>query len=90
MARRLGATNEMIAAVRSDEAVAPGLFEPSWAAALAYADAMRGTANDVPDALFAELASHWDGGQIVEITMVIGLFAYFNRFNNALCVEVTR
>jgi alkylhydroperoxidase family enzyme len=33
---------------------------------------------------------HWNEGEIVEITMVIGLFAYFNRFNDALRVEVTR
>jgi hypothetical protein len=26
----------------------------------------------------------------VEITLVAGLFAYFNRFNDALRVEVTR
>lgn len=80
----------MIAAVRSDAAVDTASFEPSWLAAFAYADAMRGTGHEVSDARFAELSRHWDGGQIVEITMVVGLFAYFNRFNNALCVEVTR
>jgi alkylhydroperoxidase family enzyme len=36
------------------------------------------------------VARHWNEGEIVEITMVIGLFAYFNRFNDALRVEVTR
>ncbi len=90
MARRLGATEAMLAAVRADGPVDAAPFEAGWAAALAYADAMRGTGHDVPDALFADLALHWDGGEIVEITMVIGLFAYFNRFNNALGVEVTR
>jgi alkylhydroperoxidase family enzyme len=80
----------MIGTVRSDAPVDASLFEPSWAAAFAYADAMDETGHEVSDALFAQLSSHWDTGQIVEITMVIGLFAYFNRFNNALCVEVTR
>lgn len=90
MARRLGATEAMLAAVRSDAPVDPGAFEPAWAAALAFADAMSGSGNDVTDGQFAELARHWDHGQVVEIAMVIGLFAYFNRFNNALCVAVTR
>ena len=37
-----------------------------------------------------ELAAGWDEGQIVEITQVIGLFSYFNRFNNALRVDITK
>jgi alkylhydroperoxidase family enzyme len=89
LARRLGATEAVIASVRSDGAVDAALFEPAWVPAFAYADAMDGTGH-VSDALFEALAAHWDEGQIVEITMVVGLFAYFNRFNNALCVEVTR
>jgi alkylhydroperoxidase family enzyme len=32
----------------------------------------------------------WDPGQIVEITMVIGMTEYFNRFNNSLRVEPTK
>jgi alkylhydroperoxidase family enzyme len=80
----------MLAAVRADAPVAGAGFESGWLAALAYADAMGKSGHDVSDALFAELARHWDHGQIVEISMVIGLFSYFNRFNDALCVEVTR
>jgi alkylhydroperoxidase family enzyme len=80
----------MVGTVRSDAPVDAALFEPAWAAAFGYADALDGTGCDVPEALFAELAAHWDAGEIVEITMVVGLFAYFNRFNNALCVAVTR
>jgi alkylhydroperoxidase family enzyme len=79
----------MIASVRSDGPVDAALFEPAWVPAFAYADAMEGSGH-VSDGLFTELAARWDEGQIVEITMVVGLFAYFNRFNNALCVEVTR
>ena len=90
LARRLGATEAMVAAVRADGPVDPVSFEPSWLAALAFADAMTRSGHEVTDALFGELARHWDGGQIVEITMVVGLFSYFNRFNDALCVEVTR
>ena len=86
----LGATEAMLASVRSDGPVDAPLFEVGWVAALAVADAMTRSGHEVTDALFGELARHWDGGQIVEITMVVGLFSYFNRFNDALCVEVTR
>jgi alkylhydroperoxidase family enzyme len=90
LARRLGASEAMLDAVRGDGPVAPAAFEPSWAAAFLYADAMTRSGHDVTDAVYEELARHWDGGQIVELTMVVGLFAYFNRFNDALRVEVTR
>ena len=80
----------MLAAVRADAPVDGAAFEPAWEAALAYADAMARSGHEVTDALFAELGRHWDEGEIVEISMVVGLFSYFNRFNDALCVEVTR
>ena len=42
------------------------------------------------DETFADLRAHWDDAQIVEITAVVALFNYFNRFANALHVPVTR
>jgi alkylhydroperoxidase family enzyme len=44
----------------------------------------------VSDATFAELRRHFDEGEIVEIAAVVGLFNYFNRFNEALRMEPTR
>jgi alkylhydroperoxidase family enzyme len=40
--------------------------------------------------VYEELARHWAPEQIVEITAVIALFNYFNRFAEALHVPVTR
>ena len=80
----------MLRGVQTDGPQGLADFDPSWRAALGFADRMTGDSDGVPDALYAELAAHWDEGQVVEIAMVVGLFAYFNRFNNALCVEVTR
>ena len=51
---------------------------------------MTPTRGRVDDAAFAELASHWTAAQIVEITAVVALFNYFNRFAEALAVPVTR
>jgi alkylhydroperoxidase family enzyme len=80
----------MLAAVRSDGPPDAAVFEPSWAAALAFADAMNVSGHAVTDAVYDAVAAHWDGGQRVELAMVVGLFAYFNRFNDALHVQVTR
>ena len=90
MARRLGATDGMVEGVRSAGNAGLEQFEPAWRAAFAYADAMSASGHAVTDELYGALAAHWDRGQIVEITAVIGLFNYFNRFNDALRVEVTR
>ena len=90
MARRLGATDGMIRGLRSDGTAGLEQFEPSWRAALDYADAMTRGGAAVSDEVYGPLAGHWDAGEIVEITMVIGLFAYFNRFTEALRVEVTK
>ena len=64
-------------------------LEPGWRAALAYADALHRSGHDVTDELYGELKVAWDPGQIVEITLVIGMTEYFNRFNDALRVEPT-
>lgn len=80
----------MLATVQANGPPDFGGFEPAWAAALAFADAVTVSGHDVTDGLYAALARHWDGGEVVEITMVVGLFSYFNRFNDALRVAVTR
>ena len=51
---------------------------------------MTPTAARVNEERFAELARHWSPSQIVELTAVATLFAYFNRFANALEIEPTR
>jgi alkylhydroperoxidase family enzyme len=40
--------------------------------------------------MFAELASHWNPTQIIEITAVICMYNFFNRFAHALDIPVTR
>ena len=97
MARRLGAEEPWIAAARRecpedaarDEGSEQGLAA-GWTAALRYAEALTRGGGDVQAAVYDELSRHWSDGQIVEVTMVIGLFNYFNRFNTALCIEITR
>ena len=65
-------------------------LEPGWASAMQYADAMTPTAGIPSDRVYSELRKHWDNAQVVEITAVIGLFNYFNRFAIALEIPPTR
>ena len=44
----------------------------------------------VTDEVYGRLRAAWDEGQIVEITLVIGMTEYFNRFNDSLRVEPTK
>jgi alkylhydroperoxidase family enzyme len=46
--------------------------------------------NHIPDEDFETLREHYDEGEIVELMAAIGLFNYFNRFNNALQIEPTK
>ena len=65
-------------------------MEPGWTLALRYAELMTESGHSVSNSDYDKLAAHWNDGELVEITMVIGLFNYFNRFNDALRVEITR
>jgi uncharacterized peroxidase-related enzyme len=59
-------------------------------AALRLAETVTRNANEVSDEQFAELHGYYSEGEIVELLCAIGLFNYFNRFNNALRMEPTR
>jgi alkylhydroperoxidase family enzyme len=83
LAERTGATKERIAALLDFEA---GPFNDAEKAALRYGRRVTRDAS-VSDEVFAELRRHFDEGEIVEITCVLGLFTYFNRFKEALRVE---
>ena len=97
MARRLGAEEQWLAAVRSespesDNASTGSLdgLDESWELALHYAELVNESGHSVSDADYQALAKHWDDGEIIELTLVIGLFSYFNRFNDALRIEITK
>jgi uncharacterized peroxidase-related enzyme len=65
-------------------------FTAAEKAALRLAEQMTLDANHIPDAEFDALRAHFDEGEIVELMAAIGLFNYFNRFNNALQMEPTQ
>jgi alkylhydroperoxidase family enzyme len=51
---------------------------------------MTPTPGVVAPEIYSALERHWSAAQIVEITAVICLFNFFNRFANALDIPVTR
>ena len=59
------------------------LFNARELVALRYAEIVTTSGGDVDENLWDELQLHFDDDQLVEITTVIGLFNFFNRFADA-------
>ena len=88
LARRLGWSEDQLNDLanfrrRSD-------FTDAEKAALELAERSTRDSNSVDDAFWNELRQYYDEGEIIELLAAIGLFNYFNRFNNALHMEPTK
>ncbi|PKP85599.1 MAG: carboxymuconolactone decarboxylase [Alphaproteobacteria bacterium HGW-Alphaproteobacteria-2] len=55
---------------------------------VAYATQVTTDARRVSDATFAALRTHFSEAEIVELTLRIALCGFFNRFNDALRIEI--
>ena len=64
------------------------LFNDAERAALDYARAAASVPNDVTPEVGQMLRAHWDDGEIVEITAVIALFGFLNRWNDSMATEL--
>jgi len=65
-------------------------FTPAEKAAIELAERVTRDPHEVDDTFWAELRQHYDEGEIIELLAAIGIFNYFNRFNDALRMEPTR
>jgi alkylhydroperoxidase family enzyme len=83
---RHGVSAEKLAAL--PEYRASSLYEEAERAAIDFALAAASQPNEVDDALFARLRDHWSEGQVVEILGVIGLFGFFNRWNDSMATTL--
>ncbi len=63
------------------------LFTERELAALLYAEIVTTSAKEIDENLWDLLQAYFDDGEIVEITTVIGLFNFFNRFADALQID---
>ncbi len=64
------------------------LFSPAERAALEFAAAAASVPGAVGADIAAELRRHWDDGEIVELTGVVALFGFLNRWNDAMATEL--
>lgn len=85
-AMRHGVGADKLAAIAEYRSSA--LFSEAERVALDFALAAASQPNDVSDELFAQLRAHWSEGQIVEMLGVIGLFGFFNRWNDSLATAL--
>ncbi len=88
MARRLGWTDDQIQNLAEFEKSSD--FSDKEKAALRLAERVTHDARTVDDKLWKEVREHFDEGEVVELLSAIGLFNYFNRFNDALAMEPTK
>ncbi len=88
IARNLGWNDEQLSHL--SEWPGRGDFTPAEKAALRLAETVTRDAHALGDEQFAELRAHFSEGEIVELLCSIGLFNYFNRFNDALRMEPTK
>jgi alkylhydroperoxidase family enzyme len=86
-AARHGATEEQLEKLLEFE---EGPFSEAERAALAFAKQITGGSLDVSEELLARLRSHYNEGEIVEITAMAGFFNYLNRVANSLEIEPTK
>lgn len=88
MARRLGWSDEQIKDLHNFEN--RNDFTEKEKAALRLAERVTKDSHSIDDALWTALRKHFDEGEIIELLAAIGLFNYFNRFNDALLMEPTK
>ena len=85
-ALRLGIDETKLAAVW-DYRTSP-LYAEAERVALDFALAAASQPNDVTDELFDKMKKHWSEGEIVEITGVIALFGFMNRWNDTMATPL--
>jgi uncharacterized peroxidase-related enzyme len=88
IARRLGWSDEQIDAL--SQAATSLVFSESEKVAIHLAEVMTLDAHSYTDVDFARLRSFYSEGEVVELMAAIGLFNYFNRFNDLLQMEPTQ
>jgi uncharacterized peroxidase-related enzyme len=88
IARKLGWTEAQLEALH--DASATTEFSEREKVAIHLAEAMTLDAHGYSEAEFARLRSFYSEGEVVELMAAIGLFNYFNRFNDLLEMEPTQ
>jgi len=86
--RKLGWTDVQLDALH--DAAGSGEFSEREKVAIHLAEVMTMDAHSYSEVEFARLRSFYSEGEVVELMAAIGLFNYFNRFNDLLEMEPTQ
>jgi uncharacterized peroxidase-related enzyme len=86
--KRLGWSDAQLDALR--DAPSSPEFTDAEKVAIHLAEVMTLDAHTYSEADFARLRSFYSEGEVVELLAAIGLFNYFNRFNDLLEMEPTK
>ncbi len=82
----LGVDPEKLAAIW--EYPSSPLYSPAERVALDFAIAAASVPNAVDDELFSQMRAHWSEDEIVEITAVVALFGFMNRWNDTMATPL--
>ena len=83
LARQMGTSEELLDALYHIDQYRH-LFTERQLIAIRYAEIMTTSARNIDEDVWDELQAYFDDGEIVELTSVIGLFNFFNRYADAL------
>ena len=86
MARQLGVSDALLDALYHIDQHRH-LFTERQLAALRYAEIMTTSPRDIDEDRWDQVQAQFDDGEIVEISTVIGLFNFFNRYADALQLD---
>lgn len=85
-AERYGATEDQLHNIWEYKTHAA--FTDTERSALDFAVAASSIPNAVDEGIASELRKHWDDGEIVEITGVVALFGFLNRWNDSMGTSI--
>lgn len=88
MARRLGWSDDQIEHLAEFDSRTD--FTEKEKIALRLAEMVTRNPRGVDDQLWHAVRESFDEGEVIELLAAIGLFNYFNRFNDALRMEPTK
>ncbi len=86
--RKLGWTDQQLGAM--EDSIEAGGFTEREQAAIHLAEVMTLNAHGYTAEDFSRLRSFYSEGEVVELMAAVGLFNYFNRFNDLLEMEPTK
>jgi alkylhydroperoxidase family enzyme len=90
LGRKMGLSDEQIAAARGDDYMASPLFDDRQKAAIRWADVVTNLTARDDEAAFAAMKQHFSEQQIVELTVFCGMWNYSNRLCEALHIDLER